>query len=191
MVLPSISDIAKKIALPVKAWRGQCYAVACRIAQEGIVAGYAQYGLWTGPVHTKSIFAKRTIVRHGWIVSGNRIIDPTRFEFEQVKPYIYVGDNDYYDAAGQNFLGQWGRPIPTFNVNDAEITLPLSLTVKNYLLDLVGHPYFTLDTVFYLSNIPVAHLGAHAREFYSALDKTGNSAFVPIDSWRLIFREDV
>lgn len=91
----SIRDI-EKVAGPVKNWPGNCYAIACAIAKAGLVDGEAVYGHWIGTVHPKSMFYSRSragFCRHGWVqLSDGRVLDATRWVFENVAPYIYVGD---------------------------------------------------------------------------------------------------
>lgn len=91
----TVADVAKAIGVATSAWSGNCYAIACAILRAKLVKGRPAYGHWTGPVSKKSPFASRRglpIVRHGWIILENgAVMDPTRWVFEAVEPYIYVG----------------------------------------------------------------------------------------------------
>lgn len=91
----SIRDV-EKVAGPVENWPGNCYAIACAVAKAKLVDGEAVYGHWTGDVHPKSMFYARSragFCRHGWVqLSDGRVFDATRWVFENVPPYIYIGD---------------------------------------------------------------------------------------------------
>lgn len=92
-------------------WPGRCFDVARALLRETGLEGRAVYGFWTGPVIPSVVFdGAEPRVRHGWVVTGpGLIIDPTRFVFERVAPYIYHGPNDYY-ADGQAINWQVTAP---------------------------------------------------------------------------------
>lgn len=66
------------------------------------VQGEVRYGNWMGPIHPDCPeFGGRPFAHHGWVEKADgSIVDPTRWVFEHVKPYIYEGPNDHYDAGG-------------------------------------------------------------------------------------------
>ena len=85
---------------PTDDWRGNCFALAAQAVTHGIVEGRAVYGTWRGPISEDSIFFEHQgeFVIHGWVnLPDGRICDPTRWVFEAVEPYIYIGKNDHYD----------------------------------------------------------------------------------------------
>lgn len=91
--------VADAIQVPLHEWPGNCYAIACAVLKSGMVRGRATYGHYYGYISPLSIpFGGRKWSRHGWITRRKTIVDPTRWVFEAVKPYIYVGpvnDADY------------------------------------------------------------------------------------------------
>ena len=92
-----IADIAARIALPAQDWDGKCYGVALALVEANLVptGSRAVYGHWRGEISPQSSFAgRRTLgfTGHGWVLTPeDRIIDPTRWAFEAVAPYIYIG----------------------------------------------------------------------------------------------------
>lgn len=94
--LPTLEQCEKAIGEKAPAWVARCYEISCAIVKAKLVDGVAVYGHWTGPVHSNSHFANRRglpFVAHGWIrLKDDRVLDPTRWVFEHVKPYLYVGE---------------------------------------------------------------------------------------------------
>lgn len=91
-------EVGKRIQWPVETWPGNCFAVASKMVTDKVVKGVAVYGHWLGPIARKTMFYGKPLVQHGWIVQKDgTVIDPTRYVFEGVEPYIFVGHPD--DAA--------------------------------------------------------------------------------------------
>lgn len=78
-------------------WRGHCHEVSNNLVVAlGIGHSAAvRYGLYLGPVHAQSMFHGHSVVRHGWIEvrRTRKIIDITRWVFENAQPYVFYGDN--------------------------------------------------------------------------------------------------
>jgi hypothetical protein len=94
---PTLEQCERALGEKAKTWVARCYEISCRIVAAGLVDGTAVYGHWVGDVSPQSYFASRSrslpFVNHGWIVLNNgRVLDPTRWVFEAVPPYIYVGE---------------------------------------------------------------------------------------------------
>lgn len=95
--LPTLEECERALGEKAKAWVARCYEISYRIVAAGLVDGEAVYGHWTGDLAPGSYFArlKRGIpfVPHGWIqLKDGRVLDPTRWVFEDVAPYLYVGE---------------------------------------------------------------------------------------------------
>jgi hypothetical protein len=79
-------------------WKGQCLKVASWMVTEGVVEGRHVQGSWCGEVAAAdrdrfdAAAVERRRVGHVWIVldADGRIMDPTRWVFEGVAPYIYI-----------------------------------------------------------------------------------------------------
>lgn len=95
----SAAEVAERIGLPLTGWEGNCYAVACKLVESGLMptGTRAVYGHWRGPIAETSSFASRAdigLTGHGWTVTpDDQVIDPTRLAFEAVEPYIYFGSD--------------------------------------------------------------------------------------------------
>lgn len=94
--LPTLAECEKAIGERAQAWVARCYEVSCAIVSAKLVDGVAVYGHWLGDVAPGSHFANRAralFVPHGWILlDDSRVLDPTRWVFENVEPYLYVGE---------------------------------------------------------------------------------------------------
>jgi len=188
--------LAKAIDWPVAEWPGNCYGVAAAIVKAGLVEGVAVYGHWLGPVHPDGYFGDRTglpVVQHGWILSPEgEIIDPTRWVFENVQPYIYVGRNDAAYDEGGNAVREWllsPCPAPT---GERKFTLTLGPTVLRKVQKLLGDQStsFTNEQVFWLANLPYDRLRPFAPEIYAAFKEHEHiEAYIPIDNRRRAERE--
>jgi hypothetical protein len=136
---------------------------------------------------------------------GPRIFDPTRWVFENVKPYLY-DDRDtrgYYDMAGDGLRAAVQRPYPGDDEQAPHFQsrvqklhrLALPREAAHYLAMLIsmrggplqpkhdkkGRFVMTIMQVAWVANLPLALLGPHARTVYEALDALGHSALVPVD----------
>jgi hypothetical protein len=94
--LPSLAQCEKAIGEKAEKWVARCYEISCAIVAAGLVDGEAVYGHWIGDVAPGSHFAERgrlPFIPHGWILlKDGRVLDPTRWVFEDVDPYLYVGE---------------------------------------------------------------------------------------------------
>lgn len=91
----TVTEAEKAMDWPVDRWAGQCYGVACQMVEAGLVEGRAVYGYYTGPIAEGTLFDRGVpFTHHGWIEvkEGSRryIVDPTRWVFEGVAPYVHI-----------------------------------------------------------------------------------------------------
>ena len=183
---------------PAARWEMRCYEIASRLVHARAVEGKAVYGHWRGPVHPAAPFTSVVVVRHGWInLPDGRICDPTRWVFEQVRPYIYTGPNDHYDEGGDVLRRLVERPAPERNyLNPAERTydlrlpddvewwLPGSSAAKGLRL-----PRKSWEQCHWLATLSRATLGEHAPFVYTALIEAGLAALIPLDNLRAVLPE--
>jgi hypothetical protein len=87
--------VSIRIGVPLDHWFGQCHMVAVLIHHAGLVGGSVCYGKYRGDISTKSPLHGVT-TRHGWIEVDGQVYDPTRWVWEGVEPYIYLGSGDEY-----------------------------------------------------------------------------------------------
>ena len=188
-----VKKVEKMIEKPAEDWPGNCYGIASKMIDRGVVKGKLRYGHFLGKIKPGTMFYNKPIARHGWVEVKEKgkviIVDPTRWVFEGAEPYIFVSEDTKkeYDAGGQVHRANTLRPPPEFNKKDKEIkTLKLNREAEEYVLGLLGHPYFTIHGLLWIANLPIKDLGKYAKEVYIALRDSDNEALVPIDNFRLV-----
>lgn len=190
MTCLTLEEAERAIGEPADHWVARCHEIAARLLKSGLVKGKLRYGHYNGPVRPGTFFDGKPIVRHGWIEQGATIIDPTRWVFEGVPPYIYIGPNEgEYDAGGNVFMAATLAPPPAFDERAKATPLSLSPECEAFLLGLLKHPRFTMQGLFWLANLPLPVLGEFARETFRALERAGETALIPIDNWQLVMEE--
>jgi hypothetical protein len=206
MALPSPAEAAEAIGLPLEAWSGQCYGVAVALVESGLVDGCAVYGHWLGPVAEGSHFDTgfRPFQRHGWIVlEDGSVVDPTRWAFEGVDPYIYHGPADHYDEGGNAFRSALRGPPPPLDLFEDEVITvgqhQLPTSAWNWLEKRLGLESNYADEgyepgmvskaqLIWLAHLDPREMGGHAPAVIEMLDDLGMGALVPIDNRRMAER---
>lgn len=197
----TLADVVAATGMDVTSWPGACYAVAVALHRHLQVSGAAPearavYGHWRGFIAPSSMFANVAHVgfaRHGWIDLGDgTVLDPTRWVFEDVQPYIFEGPSDAYDEGGNDVRARMLRPFPAATGPTARLLL--SADAAAHLGNLTGlavHPggdRVGLDVdvhqCHWVATVPLAMLAEHAGAIYSALIAAGNGAFIPVDNRR-------
>jgi hypothetical protein len=179
------------IDVPTSHWPGNCYSIASAIVKAHLVKGRAVHGHWLGPIAEDSFFADRRGLRftgHGWIVlADGRVLDPTRWVFEAVEPYLYLGESGpEYDEGGDKLRRAMTKPPPPWT-REVAMPPPLKLTRPaaahvTRLLGKAAGPTLSRDQLFWLANLPFATLEPHAAAIYYAIERIGRGALVPIDN---------
>lgn len=175
----------------VKMWPGKCYGIASAIAEA--VGGVPMYGHWIGPVAEREdklfAYARQTgFARHGWVELPDRsIVDPTRWVFEDVAPYIYHGPNDYYDFGASRFRGV--QPRPTLEEAQKE-ALTITVKLSGVLVDVVhatlGRDIAGFADMYWLAHQTPDAFAPHAAELYEWFEVNGFTAWIPIDFQRAV-----
>lgn len=202
----TMAQAAKLVGAPPSQWHGRCSTVAAKLAP--YFDGVTVHGHWLG--EKKGFWAKRgdtPFAQHDWIVvprEGGRytrdtetIVDPTRWSFEDAKPYIWIGKNDgMYDEGGN----QWRRTMlsdPDGGGPDVTLKFTSDLVyerINDLLNDSLmifdrGSPTLPQSMVMYIANLPPNELGWFiVAEIYEALDKAGYRASIPLDNWKMVDR---
>ena len=204
--VPPLAAAVKFVGAPVKDWEGNCFAIASKLAPH--VGGVAVYGHYLGRVNAKKGYwrgyAGMPFQRHGWIVlpggDDETIIDPTRWSFEAVKPYIWTGKNDgSYDEGGNRFRGSMladPRDVPGDSGDVVEFFMSCE-EAFNRVGRLVGDtfcygeddPYLDRSLIRYLANVPPDTIGwCWVAEVYDKIIEAGESAAIPIDNLKMVHR---
>ncbi len=195
-----LKDLEEATKLPTSEWHGKCFQMACAMVKHEIAKGDPVYGHWIGPVDPTGYWKNTANLlpfhQHGWIIVPDKagtIIDPTRFSFENVEPYIYIGPNDFYDEGGNSFREAIQRPCPVYvrpeeakpyqATKDVSALPPATL---DFVLGLMGQPEgVTTEMLFWLANLVPARLGEHQTAIYEFLTGPIDLAgAIPIDNFR-------
>ena len=178
MTILTVEAVERAIGIPCTGWAGNCHGIATKMLENMDINGKAVYGLWVGFMHRDSAFRGRPFTHHGWIrLKDSSIIDPTRWVFEGVPPYIYQGEPDYYDEGGVS-LKTW-KPIPPYD-EKRKVDYDFGAEAWLYQLLLKSDKVSVLQ-LFYLANLPPEIIGVHARKMYEHVKAAGFPGFVPID----------
>jgi len=210
IIIPPISVILRMIDTPdlnINRWKGNCYCIASKIVDEGIIndSCRAVYGHYLGPVSSKSYFANSRnmpFICHGWIsLSNGDIIDPTRWVFEAKEPYMAFIDRDddvaeEYDEGGNEWRASTRNPPPKYRKGDRQFPFTMKdfdkLDGRTYVLNLLGDKRefvkeICLDQIFWLANLSLDTLGIHADTIYDYINSMGQKVCIPIDNWMKTF----
>lgn len=191
-----VDHVGQVIGLAPPLWAGQCFGIALAVVEAGLVDGRARYGHWLGPVAPGTLFSRRPLVPHGWIEkAAGIIVDPTRWVFESVSPYIYEGPNDHYDVGGNAWHMANLTPPPDWNEAEPQKHYPLPRHVVAHIALLLHYPdlvsHTTLATLslgqrFWLLNLPLVLLEPYTRAVFQAAVMAGDAALIPIDNRNLV-----
>lgn len=170
-------------------WPGRCAEIASKLASA--VGGASVYGHWLGP--PGEFYAGRSsgFIQHGWIeMPDGSVVDPTRFVFEDMEPYIFEGTDDegFYDRGGNKLRERRMTTPPEFTEDGEVHTMDFRDDVLTHVEGLLHHPgpWLTSEQALWLANLPVSVLGAYARPIYTELQDAGLGAFIPIDNERMV-----
>jgi hypothetical protein len=191
--LPTIPECERAIDLTTDKWIGNCHCVAVRLVESGLVSGDAQYGHYYGPVADGTYFCGTALFRrHGWIErpGGRTVVDPTRWVFEGVAPYLYSGRyGPDYDPGGQRLTLVNVSPPPPRLPGDDVVDVRLSGPAFRHLADMIGQrDAFSDRQLFWVANLPLCLLGPHCNEVFREIDRVGKKAYIPIDNWTMATR---
>lgn len=183
--------IAAAIKIPLTDWPGNCYAIASQMIDAGLLDGRAVYGHYLGMIRPGTLFFGNPIVRHGWIATKDgRIVDPTRWVFEGVAPYIYQTTvrSHEYDEGGNVFLLRQQRPAPAHEQNSATVEIPVDArALCSALLSREKvQSRLTTTEAHWLATLSLIILGDQAKTLYEALVAMGFTALIPIDNRRKV-----
>lgn len=178
-----VESVEQQIGIDIDEWPGNCYGIAHAMLRHSVVGGRLRYGHWNGPIADGSLFDGHAIVRHGWIEQDDgRVVDPTRWVFEDDIPYIYQGENDFYDMGGDEVRLANQRPAPA--PEGRSVPLNIEGEAALFVHRSVGVPVdeLRLSHVFWLANLSRATLGEYLIDIFRALIEAGLTALIPIDN---------
>lgn len=193
-----ISTVEKAIGREASKWKGECYAIACAMIKAGLIKGRAVHGTYYGPIHKDSMFYSKSIsfARHGWIETPDgKIVDPTRWVFECVDPYLYTGsvNNEEYDEAGSKIRKEMSTPKPDYNPDSKQLTIPNDNSghAVRLVLNVSDRDVISMEEAFWMANLCLDELNHQAKGVYEALGSWGLNAFIPADHQVKVFEMDM
>lgn len=191
--------VADQIGIPLQRWPGNCYGISCAVARAGIVVGAVRYGHFLGEVSPDCTRFRhdQPFQRHGWIDLADNVsvCDPTRWVFEAVEPYVYIGPKGKdYDVGGNQWREAMLREPPSYDpaADRANIEVwKFCPTAHRYVMDVLleGAPGITMDMAFWLGALPLQAFKQHAEAVYRAFLDAGQAAMVPIDNMHFVLPE--
>ena len=118
------------------------------------------------------------------------IVDPTRWVFEGVEPYIYEGlPSMEYDEGANLLRARFARPAPIFDPNKQMVSVPKG-EARELISGLLGmsevRAEINTEQAFWLGNMTLQALGGHAKPVYEALSEMGMKVFVPVDNYERV-----
>jgi hypothetical protein len=185
----------------INKWPLNCYAVSCNIFKYiNIQNAVPVYWKWFWFVSKYSPF-DNWVCNHWWIefVDENNkiiIIDPTRWVFEWLEPYIYVWYNSSeYDRAWQKFQmlmrENWFKEIPLFDMNkDKKIEISFWKEIDDFIYKNIfneKYNFYFMKNIFYLANTPIVNLQPYEKIIFHILIEKWYSSYIPEDTKELVF----
>ncbi len=191
MNFPSIQEIEQIIGVNSKDWIANCYGISDSFLKHNIVQGQLCYGKYYGYVSDQSYFHEHSFPNHGWIEHDNKIIDPTKWVFEAIKPYIYVGkiDRKIYDLGSNKLRKALRRPAPDFNPNIKSVQIQehhINFIFSFFLQDKKYRDTVSLDQISWIASLSLDELSQFARPLFQWLQKNRLNAFAPIDNFNFV-----
>ena len=198
----TVFGIAHVIGVHVGDWEGRCSTIVQLILKHNIVAGKYAYGHFRGDISLDSLFGDRATMgftHHAWIwLPDGRVFDPTRWVFEDVKPYLHVGaaregGRVVYDEGG-TILAESINAQKKPNTKAARKTYPTTglKAIAEVIASQMGRQSMPgridLNWLFWLANQPPHCFMDNDAVFvfYRWLKRRGLLALVPIDFRRMI-----
>jgi hypothetical protein len=192
--IPTLAECEQALGEPASTWTARCHEIASALVRAGVVDGRSVYGHYLGQVAAESRFARQArwgFVPHGWIsLPDGRVLDPTRWTFECVEPYLYLSPTATeagareYDEGGNRLRVQMLEPPPAFDAAGKAFVLDLDGETRRYVHDFLldGSPGVSLRQLVWLANLPLQLLADHARPLFHAIEQVGHGAFIPTDN---------
>lgn len=173
-------------------WHGACSQLT-HVAIHVLGYGSYAYGHFLGDVDPNGHWTPNgmNIQRHAWVVlDGGRILDPTRWSFENVDPYIYIGQGDDYDEGGNQVREALRTPCPSRGDGEP-LCLEEAMCSRHFFEEMTRTPFnkITARQAAWVANSSYDNLGIAVAPVYETLITNGLKAFIPIDNYNRALRE--
>ena len=186
----TIERLEKETRMSTRQWHGKCTLLAhfaCKL-----VGGNEIYGDYHGFIHPKGFWSGRgPFTHHGWVLlDDGRVLDPTRWSFENIEPYIYLDHNTKdYDEGSNRSRRMFRRPCPEMRGAPADLVAPKC--VHALFEHLTGTPFakMTREQACWVANLGYDELDFAVADIYETLINNDMSALIPIDNLKRARRE--
>jgi hypothetical protein len=196
MDIITVEQVETALGSSAAEWEGRCYEIACAMIARDVVKGIPRYGHWLGPIDPECMFADSIglgFCQHGWVeCSGNIIVDPTRWVFEGVEPYIYQAPDfdGWYDVGGNQFRSSLRRPCPEFDDSVRVFDFPEGALGVFIAAQLPGNQAkVSAQQVHWLATADPEFYGDWLQDVYDWITAIGCEAFVPIDNYKRVMED--
>lgn len=176
---------------PARTWHSGCSQLA-HVAIAVMGHGHYAYGHYLGYVDSNGHWNDRIFQRHAWVLlNDKRIVDPTRWSFENVEPYIYVGKmDDDYDEGGNQMRAAFRGPCPPAG-EDRLANFKEVLASAPLFEHLTKTPFekMTFAQAAWVANTPYDQLSFAVASIYETFIANDEDILIPIDNMRRAIRE--
>lgn len=186
-----IKDVGARMGIVPAAWEGHCYEISSFLVQLGLApeGSQAVYGHWLGDVKPGTLFADRAVIQHGWILCADgSIIDPTRWVFEGVEPYIWSGPvGPEYDRGGNMLRMATEGPAPEFDEDAELVDIGFPIECAEFVFgELLRQREWEMtdEQMRWLAHRSPESLGEYARPIFEAIVAADGAAYIPLDNKR-------
>ena len=187
----TIEDLEMALSSPADQWHGKCTAVS--YAAQKLIGGHNIYGDYLGYVDANGYWGHRRQYpnHHGWVLlDDGRVIDPTRWSFENVEPYIYIGHNETdYDEGSNKMREQLRGECPGPNGKKANLKFDTGADALFEHLTETPADEITVSQAMWVANESYDQLGFAVYGIYKTLIDSDMGAFIPIDNVNRAKRE--
>lgn len=201
----TVEHLEKFVGMPAEQWHGLCFEIATAAAKLLGNGSVAVYGHYLGEMDPEGYWGPRSelpFVHHGWVrLADGRVLDPTRWSFENVEPYIFRSADAHhpeYDEGGNEWRHAMMRPAPTRQPGAKTARLQADAETLSMLTSWLGRTEvkvgdgwadLTIDQIFWLANAPYDLFGSYVFQVYEAICLAYSPEAIPIDNRRQAERD--
>lgn len=197
----------KNVFGDINKWAKNCYAVSMAIYPfikeqlsycDKVKKVEVVYGKWLWYTSENSVF-ECGVSNHWWLeITYDKkviVIDPTRWVFEDIEPYIYINiKTDEYDRAWQEFqimmrqnkTNKIPEEIPDDDIIDISFWKDIDIFIYEKVLE-NKHSNFTKRNLLYIANTPIKYLWWYEKTIMNTLIDNWFRAFIPVDTYELVY----
>jgi hypothetical protein len=171
---------------PEAVFAGNCHSVARELMKFLGKEARLVRGHWIGSKYPK---------QHSWLEYRGKIIDPTRFQFENKSAYIFKGliSDPHYDKFSCSLRSPNYRDLPPREgqLFRTQFTHKTRAKLNQLLYNDRDWHFWTKEEIMYIANMPPKDFGKSFKSIFSEIIRRGYRAAIPIDILRYFGLENV